>query len=42
VGKTHLAIGLGRKVTAMGASCLFVPAMGLVQSPVNTINNFQA
>jgi DNA replication protein DnaC len=30
VGKTHLAIGLGRKVTAMGASCLFVPAMGLV------------
>ena len=30
VGKTHLAIGLGRKVTALGASCLFVPAMGLV------------
>jgi len=30
VGKTHLAIGLGRKVTAQGASCLFVPAMGLV------------
>lgn len=30
VGKTHLAIGIGRKVTALGASCLFVPAMGLV------------
>jgi DNA replication protein DnaC len=30
VGKTHLAIGLGRRVTALGASCLFVPAMALV------------
>ncbi len=30
VGKTHLAIGLGRKVIEHGASCLFVPAMGLV------------
>ena len=30
VGKTHLAIGLGRKVIEQGASCLFVPAMGLV------------
>jgi len=30
VGKTHLAIGLGRKVIEQGATCLFVPAMGLV------------
>ena len=30
VGKTHLAIGLGRRVTDQGNSCLFVPAMGLV------------
>lgn len=30
VGKTHLAIGLGRKVIEHGATCLFVPAMGLV------------
>lgn len=30
VGKTHIAIGLGRKVIEQGASCLFVPAMGLV------------
>lgn len=30
VGKTHLAIGLGRKVVEHGASALFVPALGLV------------
>lgn len=30
VGKTHLAIGLGRKVVELGASALFVPALGLV------------
>ena len=30
VGKTHLAIGLGRKVIELGASALFVPALGLV------------
>ena len=30
VGKTHLAIGLGRRAIAVGASCLFVPATGLV------------
>lgn len=30
VGKTHLAIGLGRKAIERGASCLFVPALGLV------------
>ena len=30
VGKTHLAIGLGRKVVERGASALFVPALGLV------------
>jgi len=30
VGKTHLAIGLGRKVVEQGASALFVPALGLV------------
>ncbi len=30
VGKTHLAIGLGRRATDQGNSCLFVPAMGLV------------
>jgi len=30
VGKTHLAIGLGRKVVEYGASALFVPALGLV------------
>ena len=30
VGKTHLAIGLGRKVIEHGATCLFTPAMGLV------------
>lgn len=30
VGKTHLAIGLGRKVVEFGASALFVPALGLV------------
>ncbi|MEI8039679.1 MAG: ATP-binding protein, partial [Verrucomicrobiota bacterium] len=30
VGKTHLAVGLGRKVIERGASCLFVTATGLV------------
>ena len=30
VGKTHLAIGLGRKVIERGASCLFVTATALV------------
>ncbi len=30
VGKTHLAIGLRRKVIEFGASALFVPALGLV------------
>jgi DNA replication protein DnaC len=30
VGKTHLAIGLGRKAIEQGASCLFLPATGLV------------
>ena len=30
VGKTHLAISLGRKAVERGASCLFVPALGLV------------
>ena len=30
VGKTHLAIGLGRRAIAVGATCLFVPATGLV------------
>ena len=30
VGKTHLAISLGRKVVEHGASALFVPALGLV------------
>ena len=30
VGKTHLAIGLGRKAVELGASALFVPALGLV------------
>lgn len=30
VGKTHLAIGLGRKVIERGASCLFVSATALV------------
>ena len=30
VGKTHLAIGLGRKAVERGASALFVPALGLV------------
>lgn len=30
VGKTHLAIGLGRKAVECGASALFVPALGLV------------
>jgi DNA replication protein DnaC len=30
VGKTPLAIGLGRKVVEHGASALFVPALGLV------------
>ena len=30
VGKTHLAIGLGRKAVEHGASALFVPALGLV------------
>lgn len=30
VGKTHLAIGLGRKVIEQGASCLFVSATALV------------
>ena len=30
VGKTHLAIGLGRRAIELGASCLFVPATGLV------------
>ena len=30
VGKTHLAIGLGRKAVERGASSLFVPALGLV------------
>jgi len=30
VGKTHLAIGLGRKVINLGATCLFTPALGLV------------
>ena len=30
VGKTHLAIGLGRRAIETGASCLFVPATGLV------------
>jgi DNA replication protein DnaC len=38
VGKTHLAIGLGRKVTAQGSSCLFVPAMGLVAQLVRAEN----
>ncbi|HQT96020.1 MAG: ATP-binding protein [Acidobacteria bacterium 21-70-11] len=30
VGKTHLAIGLGRRAITVGATCLFVPATGLV------------
>ena len=30
VGKTHLAIGLGRRAVERGASALFVPALGLV------------
>jgi DNA replication protein DnaC len=30
VGKTHLAIGLGRRAIEVGATCLFVPATGLV------------
>jgi len=30
VGKTHLAIGLGRKVVEQGAGCLFVSATALV------------
>jgi DNA replication protein DnaC len=30
VGKTHLAIGLGRRAITVGASCLFVPDTGLV------------
>jgi DNA replication protein DnaC len=30
VGKTHLAIGLGRTAVELGASALFVPALGLV------------
>jgi DNA replication protein DnaC len=30
VGKTHLAIGLGRRAVETGASCLFLPATGLV------------
>ncbi|WP_084053272.1 ATP-binding protein [Holophaga foetida] len=30
LGKTHLAIGLGRKVIERGASCLFVSATVLV------------
>lgn len=30
VGKTHLAIGLGRQAVELGASALFVPALGMV------------
>jgi DNA replication protein DnaC len=30
VGKSHLAIGLGRRAIETGATCLFVPATGLV------------
>jgi DNA replication protein DnaC len=30
VGKTHLAIGLGRKVIQSGVTCLFIPAVALV------------
>lgn len=30
VGKTHLAIGLGRRAVEAGASCLFLPATALV------------
>jgi len=30
VGKTHLAIGLGGRAVEAGASCLFLPATGLV------------
>lgn len=30
VGKTHLAIGLGRRAIETGATCLFLPATGLV------------
>lgn len=30
VGKTHLAIALGRRAIEQGVSCLFIPAMGLV------------
>lgn len=30
VGKTHLAIGLGRRAITVGVTCLFVPATGLV------------
>lgn len=30
VGKTHLAIGLGRKVIQQGVSCLFISAVALV------------
>jgi DNA replication protein DnaC len=38
VGKTHLAIGLGRKAVERGASGLFVPALGLVAQMMRAEN----
>jgi DNA replication protein DnaC len=38
VGKTHLAIGLGRRAVETGASCLFLPATGLVAQLVRAEN----